>query len=99
MTPEHFSLIFTKDLIESYVLEMGLDVVAFAHNIMRQEGDGGLLELGEYPLTWTEAIAEGLKHMTWLMNSPYITRREFEERYTLNLYVLYTEFNGLDKLQ
>ena len=99
MTPEQFTVIFTDELIESYVRNMGMDVVAFAHEIMRQEEDESLLGLGEYPITWTEAIAEGLRHMAWLMQSICMTRQEFDERYPHELFLLYTEFNGLDKLQ
>jgi hypothetical protein len=99
MTPEQFSLIFTKELIESYVETMGMDVVAFAKRIMQQEGKEDLLVLGEWPLTWTDAIAEGLRHMSWLMYSTYMSRAEFEQRYPPELFVLFTEFNGLDKLQ
>ena len=99
MTPEQFSLIFTRELIESYVETMGMDVVGFAKRIMQQEGEEDLLVLGEWPLTWTEAIAEGLRHMSWLMYSTYMSRAEFEQRYPPELFVLFTEFNGLDKLQ
>jgi hypothetical protein len=99
MTPEQISRIFTKKLIEFFVERMGMDVVAYAYSVMQQEGQEGLLALGDYPITWTEAIAEGLRHMSWLMYSTYITREEFDERYPPELYVLFTEFNGLDKLQ
>jgi len=104
MTPEHMtaeqlSSIFTKKLIKSYVDALGMDVVAYAYSVMQREGEEGLLALGDYPITWTEAIAEGLRHMSWPMYSMYITREEFDERYPPELYVLFTEFNGLDKLQ
>ena len=99
MTPEQFSLIFTRELIESYVETMGMDVVGFAQRIMQQEGEEGLLVLGEWPLMWTDAIAEGLRHMSWLMYSTYMSRAEFEQRFPPELFGLFTEFNGLDKLQ
>jgi hypothetical protein len=99
MTPDMFSLVFTDEFIESYVRDVGMNVVEFARKIMHQEGNEGLLGLGEYPLTWTEAIAEGLRHMAWLMQSICMTRQEFDERYPHELFILYTEFNGLDKLQ
>ncbi len=99
MTQDMFSRVFTDEFIESYVRNNGMDVVAFAHKIMRQEKDYSLLGLGEYPLTWTEAIAEGLRHMAWLMTRDCMTRQEFDERYPPNLFILYTEFNRLDRLQ
>ena len=94
MTQKQFKQVFTGAFIADFIKATGIDIVGYAHRIMKHEN----LALGEFPLTWTEAIAEGVQHMSRIWYSIRMTPDEFDILYPRELFVKYTIDNGFDKL-
>ena len=95
MTQKQFKQVFTGAFIADFIKATGIDIVGYAHRIMKHEKD---IALGEFPLTWTEAIAEGVQHMSRIWYSTRMTPEEFDALYPRELFVKYTIDNGFDKL-
>lgn len=94
MTQKQFKQVFTGAFIADFIKATGIDIVGYAGSVMKHEN----LALGEFPLTWTEAIAEGVQHMSRIWYSIRMTPDEFDALYPRELFVEYVIVNGFDKL-
>lgn len=95
MTQNQFKKVFTSAFIADFIKATGIDIVGYADSVMKHEKD---IALGEFPLTWTEAIADGVQHMSRIWYSTRMTPEEFDALYPRELFVKYTIDNGFDKL-
>jgi hypothetical protein len=95
MPPDEFQKTFTGELLKRFIHTESLDVVGNARLIIQQESS---FPLGDYPMTWTEAIGKALREMSWRWHSLRMSQQEFDKLYPPSFFPIYAEFMGYDCL-
>jgi hypothetical protein len=95
MAPDEFQNTFTHELLMRFIDTESLDIVGNARHIIQKES---FLPLGEYPMTWTDAIGKALREMSWRWHSLRMSQQEFDELYPPSFFPTYAEFMGFDRL-
>ena len=97
LSDEKFSSIFSNEFLLDYIKDIGLDIVGYARNLMRREDTYGM-QLGTYPMTWPDAIAEALRNVSWLHHSCWMSPEQFGMTYPRDFFAKYAREMGFDRL-
>ena len=97
LSDETFASIFSNEFLLGYIRDIGLDIVNDASNLMRREDIYGM-QLGTYPMTWPDAIAEALRNVSWLHHSCWMSPEQFGMTYPRDFFAKYAREMGFDRL-
>jgi hypothetical protein len=97
LSDETFASIFSNEFLLGYIKDTGLDIVDDASNLMQREDTYGM-QLGTYPMTWPDAIAEALRNVSWLHHSCWMSPEQFGMTYPRDFFAKYAREMGFDRL-
>jgi hypothetical protein len=97
LSDDTFASIFSNEFLLEYIKDIGLDIVDDARNLMQREDTYGM-QLGTYPMTWPDAIAEALRNVSWLHHSCWMSPEQFGMTYPRDFFAKYAREMGFDRL-